>query len=375
MDWEPEVLKLDAAALGRLEPVEVLYEYDGPRIFTAHSRLGELLCFLADDDGRTLRYIAAPTNPAILEKLKNGQRSLRDALDQPWVWLVDLGYDGTSVATWQGTLADVPSDALPQQGVMLWPHLEPILALRAVGEGLSEGNVPMSVIRQVIDGATTALKKIANLTFEEARNRGRKTSSIQQLYDLPVVGIAYNSFEVAFRLPSGRADMLEMAGMPDEATVAFEAIGKQLETALNWAARPQEAAEPLPIELLEALERLVPPQTGVVKSFELRGRMFADANARFTLTREASRGVRQALTKARGAQERISKVAGLVREFDKDSLSFTLRETDDGKDHVCRFAPELFDDLLEVFNTDQRVTISGRENLKTGEIDVSLVSS
>jgi hypothetical protein len=127
MDWAIKGLPADLLAFGRLDPVEVLYEFDGPRVFTAQSTLGDLLCFLSDDDGEQLRYIVAPTNPAILEKLKSGCRPLRDVLDQPWVWFVDIGYDGTPKAAWKGTLADAPADALPQKGVMLWPHLDPFL--------------------------------------------------------------------------------------------------------------------------------------------------------------------------------------------------------------------------------------------------------
>lgn len=375
MDWEVKANPADVAGFGRLDPLEVLYEYDGPRLFTARCALGELLCFLVDDDSSVLRYIAAPTNADILDKLKNGLRPLRDALDQPWVWFVDVDRDGTPVAVWQGNLADAPADTLPQAGLMLWPHLEPIFALRAIGDGLSEGNVPMSVIRQVIDGATTALKKIANAVFEDARRQGRKANTLRQLYDLPAVGFAYNSFEVAFRLPETKPGLLTGADA-DETTSAFDAMGQKLESALKWAvnAKPEADEIPLAIDLLEALEKLVPPKSGIVKAVEVRGRIFSNPVTRYRLTRHSSAGVRRALGAARAAQEKISKVEGLVREFDKDNFSFSLRETDDGKEHVCRFPPEFYDDLLEVFNTDERVTISGRENLKSNEIDVSLVS-
>jgi hypothetical protein len=375
MDWEINYSPADLSVFGRLDPVEVLYEFDGPRIFTAQSSFGDLLCFLSDDDGEQLRYIVAPTNPVILEKLKSGCRPLRDALDQPWVWFVDIGYDGAPKAAWKGTLADAPADALPQKGIMLWPHLEPIFALRAIGDGLSEGNVPMSVIRQVIDGATTALKKIANSVFEDARRQGRKTNTIRQFYDLPTLGFAYNSFEVAFRLPDLKQGPLTGTSTADETTAAFRAMGEKLESALKWAGntKPGEDGEAIDIGLLEALEKLVPPKSGIVKAVEVRGRMFGGAATRYPLTRDSSTSVRKALGKARASQEQISKVVGLVREFDKDDLSFSLRETDDGKDHTCRFLAEFYDDLLEAFNTDERVTISGRENLKTYEIDVSLV--
>ena len=157
---------------------------------------------------------------------------------------------------------------------------------------------------------------------------------------------------------------------------AFAEMGRNLESELKWAieGKADEVREPLAIDLLEALEKLVPPKSGTVKSVEVRGRIFSGPLARYRLSREATTTVRKALGVARASQERITKVEGLVREFDKDDFSFSLRETDDGKEHVCRFQPEFYDDLLEVFNTDERVTISGRENLKTNEIEVSLVS-
>ena len=374
MDWEIKSNPVDIASFGDFVPTEVLYEFDGPRIFSAQCVFGELLCFLADDDGELLRYIAAPTNADVLAKLKSGVRPLRDVLDQPWVWFVDVRYDGRPEAAWRGTLADAPPDALPHKGVMLWPHLEPIFAMRAIGDGLSEGNVPMSVISQVIDGSTTALKKIASSVFEEAKRQGRKANTIRRFYDLPAVGFSYNSFEVAFRLPDNKQDNLGDAD--DEVTAAFDEMGRKLESALNWAndAKSEDAGEALDIELLEALEKLIPPKSGIVKSIEVRGRIFSNPVTRFPLTRDSSTRVRKALCEARVFQEKISTVSGLVREFDKDDFSFTFRETSDGKDHVCRFQPEFYDDLFEVFNTDERVTISGRENLKTNEIDVSLVS-
>lgn len=376
MDWTVTAPQFDVASFQGISPEEILYEFDGPRIFTARSAMGELLFYLADEKDGVCRYIVAPTNASIIDLMKSGVRSVRDALNQPWVWFLDTRYDGNPVAAWKGTLADAPADALPQRGVMLWPHLEPIFVLRAIGDGLGEGTVPASVIRQVVDGATTALKKIAGHVFQAARAQGRKTNVIRQFYDLPMQGVAYNSFEIAFRLPDRKQLNLGAGETPEEIGSEFNEIGKLLEQALSWAmnAKSEDDNELLDIDLLEALEKLVPPQTGIVKSVELRGRIFHTGHARYQLTRDTSKRVRRALGKARVSQERIIKVSGLVRQLDVDELVFTLRETDDGKDHVCRFPQEFFDDVFEVFNTDLRVTISGRENIKNGEIDVSLVS-
>ena len=374
MNWDLETKPVDIAMIGDLAPVEILYEFDGPRIFSAHSPLGDLLCFLADDDGELRRFIAAPTNGDMLAKLKDGVRSLRDALDQPWVWFVDVDNDDQPRGVWRGTLSDAPPDSLPEPGTMLRADLEPIFALRAIGEGLGEGSVPMSVGRQVMDGATTSLKKIVNVVFEDARRAGRKVKTIRQFYDLPTLGFAYNSFEAAFRMPTDQSASL--TGLADESTAAVQEIARKLKQALCWATETHAdgTEEGLPLALLEALERLVPPKTGIIHCIEVRGRMFCDVATPYRLTRDASHKVRKALSIARESQEQLITISGRPGEFDKDNLSCTLRETDDDKDHQCRFTPELYDELYEAFDSDRQVTIVGRETLKTGEIEVLIVS-
>lgn len=374
MDWNVHATPVAAEDFQGIEPKEVLYDFDGPRIFTADTSLGELLFYLADEQDGTCRYVAAPTNPRLVEKLKTGIHSVRQALDQPWIWVADILYDGTPIAAWRGTLADVPNDALPQPGVMLWPELEPVFVLRAIGDDLAEGQVPASVIRQVIDGAMTALKKISNQVFEKSREQGRKANVFRQFYDLPAQGFAYNSFEVAFRLPVQAQRDLGDGTESSDWDKGFEEVGKCLASALEWATDSDETGKVLHIGYLEALEKLVPPQRGVVKAIEVRGRIFQRGRRGYKLTREASKKVRGALSQARITRERLCQVRGLVREFDKDNFSFTLRETDDGKDHVCTFPPEFYDEVNEAFNSDSSVSVMGRENLENGEIEVALIS-
>ncbi len=155
-------------------------------------------------------------------------------------------------------------------------------------------------------------------------------------------------------------------------------IGSQLQTAIQWPLETDShtaAGSDIDLDLLEALEKLVPRQSGIVESIEIRGRIFSNAHARYSLTRESSKRVSTALRKARSIQERICQVSGVIPEMDKDNFTFTLRDTSDGRDHCCYFPPDLIDEILLAFNTDRRVTVSGRETLGNGNIDVSLIAS
>lgn len=115
MDWGICGPPVDVATFGRFEVVEELVYYDGPRIFTAKCALGYVLWFLADYDEKMLRYIVVPTDPDTMEKLKNCSMPLLQALDHPVVWFFDVDHDENPVAAWKGTLADVPSDMLPDE--------------------------------------------------------------------------------------------------------------------------------------------------------------------------------------------------------------------------------------------------------------------
>jgi hypothetical protein len=45
------------------EPVEILYEFDGPRVFTIRDDDGQLnVAYWSDEDDRVTRYVIAPTH-------------------------------------------------------------------------------------------------------------------------------------------------------------------------------------------------------------------------------------------------------------------------------------------------------------------------
>lgn len=80
MDWTITVQQFDVKSFQGISSKEVLYEFDRPRIFTARNTMGELLFYLADEKDSVCRYIVAPTNASIIDLMKSGIRSVRDAL-------------------------------------------------------------------------------------------------------------------------------------------------------------------------------------------------------------------------------------------------------------------------------------------------------
>lgn len=120
--------------LGPLKPSEVLYAFDGPCIFKAETPYGTtVLAYLSEDleEEEQLRYIVATTSDGTLEELKRGVISVREALDRGSLWLVDFDYSYRPVRAFAVRSDQLPEDAMPQRGTMLWPSLEPTLSVRS----------------------------------------------------------------------------------------------------------------------------------------------------------------------------------------------------------------------------------------------------
>jgi hypothetical protein len=109
-----------------MKPIEVLLEHDVPLTFTFRDTAGRLmLAHFCDSAGDRWRYIVAASNERIIHRLKTGTESIRDAIDQREMWVVDVGRNERVLSAWAITVPRLPHDALPAPDVMLYPDLDP----------------------------------------------------------------------------------------------------------------------------------------------------------------------------------------------------------------------------------------------------------
>lgn len=343
-------------------PDRVLYDFDGPRIFTVRHELGDFLAYACDEDDEITRYLLAPTSGDLINALEKGTHTMREALAQPWLWVVDVGFNDVPRQVWRSTLEAIPETRLPKPWAMLWPHLEPLLAVRMVGPNLAKGRILASVIKRAVEGATYALKKLAELMLSSRQQPDQRSLTVRHFYDLPTQHLAFNSFEIAFRTPD--AAQLRLGEQDDLLESEYDEMGRRLAEALEWAtlSTSDEESRTIDLDLLDALKKLVPPQTGLVEQVEVRGRLLRhQPRPTYTLTREATRRVGQARTQ-REPQATPLTATGLIEEFDKGRLTFILRYTDANRDINCAIADELYDEVMELFQQDEvRTTIFGLE--------------
>lgn len=167
--WSVPGKMVDLRRFQPFQPAEVLYEFDGPRIFTLTDAEGELnLAYWSDEDDQLTRYVVVPTTTHLLAALRRGGLSVFDALNQPRCWLCDVTHQGDLTACQRVEFEDVPRDALPAIGTMLLPSLEPLLTLRALGDEIIPGEIPARALEPVpldLEGRIRALDK-DRLSFE-----------------------------------------------------------------------------------------------------------------------------------------------------------------------------------------------------------------
>jgi len=368
MDWDVDGVTCGPEYFGDFEPREVLYEFDGPRIFTIANGAGDdFLVYICDEDDEHTRHLVVPTSDAIVKALCSGLITVLDALNQPWTWLVDRAHNGQIERARKIAFRQMPDGTIPLHGTLLWPSLRPLLSVRMVGASIERGHVPASVIRRTVDGASAALKTLAEWILS-TKTEGRPSDFLRQYYDLPAQRFAFASFEIAFAAPDV-AQQSELFTRENES--ALDRMGEIFQAGLSWLQQPT-ADLPSSEEsrvILEALAKLTPPKHGVVTEVYVGGRLTGPRELPYVLTRGASERVHRALRKL-NADVRPVKHTGLIREFDKDKLSFTLRDPL-GKDIArCAFSESAYDDAFAAFENDEVIVVLGHESQSRQVVDV-----
>jgi len=148
-DWSPIGKKDKTEIFSKIIPDDVLYDFDGPRIFTfRQGTLKQFLAYLCDEIPSRFRHIVARTNSRTIANLKNDALPVRDALAQPRVWVVDINGQGEVLSVWKVAALTLPHDVLPAHGAFLHPTALPI-----TGTTRPAAILAASAAKMVIDDA------------------------------------------------------------------------------------------------------------------------------------------------------------------------------------------------------------------------------
>jgi hypothetical protein len=353
--WTVRTRPTEWPNVGALTPETILDDYDGPRLFTLRSADGYLLlAYQCAQDDDTERYLIVPADDALVHAIDTSKVTLRDALTgRGWAWLIDRHLDGSIFNAGVVDPKVLPPSALPKVGVRIRPAKEPLLRLKMVGESLDADQVPASVVRRAVDGATGAIRILVRHALRMRPGMGRPTESFRRFYDLPAIGFSFGSFEVEFGTP-----VLD-SQLSLESDETFRTVHDLLSTGLEWAA--DAAQKELQHDtawsaIIEALAQLAPPPKGPIDRVDVSGALAGHPRVTYPLTRSSSDRIgneRKRLPIDRRKRTR----EGFVREFDKDRLTFILRTARGDTIRSVSFSEEQYGDVWLAFDAERPVTI------------------
>jgi hypothetical protein len=357
--------------LGALAPVEVLYEFEGPCIFTARTSHGaDVLAYLSEDleDDGCLRFIVATTSIATIKDLKCGVISVREALERGSLWLVDYSYRYSPLQAYTVGIDQLPEDALPARGTMLWPSLEPALTVRLEGSDIREGRIPAAAFSLAAEIAGNALKPIFEWAARGLRQdtSGRPPEWLRDLYTMPAQRFAFGSLEVAFgQVPFDS----EHARTPrDISEAGWSAVREGLAWAVSGDAVPSGDGDGEKwLAILESMRRLAPAANGPVSAVEVWGAVIGIQDRRVRLDRQATKRIRSALTELKKRHEvQLRVFTGRVRDLDRDKLTFILRDVvgEGGDVHLVLGDERLLETALEAYYQELKVNVAARSEDK-----------
>ncbi len=252
------------------------------------------------------------------------------------------------------------------------------LILGLEGPGIKLGDTPVSLVTRVLDSLRRGMQTVveaAESTRPAARTAGRRKRWIEELCDLPLVGIVSGSVRVQLGEPTSlSAGLLE-----NEERQFYQQVIGLFRDGLA-VATGEMRADQLPVQLrqpvLNAVRKLVPTPRGVLEAITFSGRAIG-AGKNYRVTREARERLDQEVRRVTALAE-ITTVEGVIREVDLDQNTFLLRERPEGTPELhCEYA-EIDEEDVKSF-LDKRVVVSGtlRTSPKAGRqtLDVEVLEA
>lgn len=375
--WHANEKRFPTNLIGAISPIEVLYDYDWPITFTFECGLGLFLAHLVTVDGKTRHHVCVPIKHDDVAKLKSGEFSIRDVFDRPLLWIIGCDDEGNAVEVYTvAGLECLSATAIPADGVMLYPHLEPLLRIRLLGVQDDDGLIAAELMRSLVVRVQKSVRDLSDIAKSALVFATDAFGPIEDLLALRAQRVAFKSLEIAFREPE-REFMEKRAQSDAELEAAYSILRKVqdlLTDGLTWAASrtptSQRFDDPeIERRWLAAIKQLAPH--AAEDEVELSGRLIKrDAAKPVRLVRRDTRKLTRELDRLRKSSAITVEVHGVVDEFDYTMSTFTMRKTDSGVDVRFRYTAALRAKVLAAFDSRDRVIAVGAKKPNQRIVDL-----
>ena len=301
------LLQIDTEFLGSFEPTETLYFMDLPLIFTTKDHSGgfHLAFFVEEFSNETIRYLLSSTSQDSINKLKTGHYSLAQILRMGSLKLVDVNEDLIPVICYSIEDKDLPDDVIPEEGVMLWPELSPLLQVKIESNTIQLGETPSNVYSHAANIGKKAFPPLIDFVFNEREVSEVVQKNVRKAFSLPIQNFEFASFVVNFRKPSFKED----ANSKQQLSIPFETeessaskdlseeviteIFSLFEEALEWLDTGESQFEDSDkmLAILQCLQCFTPKNGSNINQIKISSSSFKKESEHFILNKSSNEKV------------------------------------------------------------------------------------
>ncbi|ODS02931.1 hypothetical protein AUC71_12565 [Methyloceanibacter marginalis] len=212
--WNSDA-KADGELATQITPVDVLYYYDGPTLFTATLGFTDFLFHKVEETDSSDIFLVAEATAPTVEAVKQGRLSVWGALQHPSYHLLELDKNLVARRYWSLDAKSLPPDFLPRRGYGLATNetqladsvdqANSFFSIKYTGKELGAQRLPFSLFKGLVNDTYDAVRKIF-----PAPMIGDK--SLQRAFDFEVLEPSFGSLIIAI----------------DEATVDTAALKKDI---------------------------------------------------------------------------------------------------------------------------------------------------
>lgn len=351
-----------------VDPVETLYEFDGPLIFRTTIGMVDLLMSKVTTVRNVSIFLACQTDDRTVQALRAGRLSVFGALDKASYWLIALDEAFVVRAYWNCLKNDVPKKffAKPGLGLFHWQGAVPdsleqafaLLAIKFKGAELTEAGIPFGKLKRLVDQSFETVRKL--LTPPQLANTKSST------FDLEVAPLKFASLIVAIREPVFNMTAIRRikaldAYSEEDLENAVQVRGREFADKLvdvQGRLQRQEFDDDYTRDnfaFLDLLSSILPDEDSYVSSVEFNAST-ATGLATVVFEKDTARSIHRTVQSADG--RRVVET-GIVSGLTVKSSSIRIQSIR-GKDVTCIFDKDTFDELTGGQNIlHRRISLTG----------------
>lgn len=372
--------------LGNLEivPEHVLYEYDGPLIFSAKFGLSHLLFTKVAAKFGHDYYLCCDTNRNEVEALKDGRLSVFGAFDSETYWILALDSTFRVSKYWSCEKGIIPKRYFAKPGLGLFPtfglvpdtlaQANSIISVKYKGEKLTDNGIPLGKLKAIIDSTSELIRKL--LTPIELLNTQSST------FDFEISPLKFSSLVISVKEPIMNMSAIQrvktMKGITNlnvrnQVRKRGEEFSERLSRIHQAGNEKKYNSEFVSenFEILNIISEVLPKESGYLDSVEFN--TFGTLGvSTVVFDKENASYIHSALAKTGTSRVRIK---GKIVGFTGKSCSLKL-QTEYGREVKCVLDPQRFEDVVSKKTTlyQQHVEVTG-EMTRRKRIDVLEVDS